>query len=279
MTQRLSRFLLPLQSGFAERKARGLYTVSLGLLLFLYPFGLIFLTSGTLPAQYSWTASVFILLIGFVTFLSERRVESSGRALPVLLSLVASLFFIELLGVATGFPFGRYTYSDVLGLSVAGVPLAIPFAWYAAVMNSMRIAQGGTAGSARGRFFMVAAVAGILTIAQDVALEPAASRVELYWIWDGDGSVPLQNYLSWFVLTFLAVLLLTRGRQPDEEAGDGLMANSLLLFGVQWSLFAVLDLVNGYVLSVVLSLSILGAVWTLMRRSGAAIVRQGAESR
>ncbi|MGB2958974.1 MAG: carotenoid biosynthesis protein [Bacteroidota bacterium] len=279
MKERLSQLLLLLRAGFSERKARDLYTASLGLLLFLFPFGLIFLTSGTLPARFSWTASVFIILIGIVTFLSELRLETPGRALTVLISLVVSLFLIELVGVATGVPFGRYAYTDVLGLSVAGVPVAISVAWYAAVMNSMRIAEAGGGGSRRGRLLLVAAMAGILTVAQDVALEPAASRVELYWVWGGDGSVPMQNYLSWFFLTFVAVLFLTRGGQPDGEARDGLRVSSLLLFGLQWCLFAVLDLSNGHTLPALVSLGIIGAAGILMRRSGPGIAGRGAEVR
>jgi putative membrane protein len=278
MKSRLTRLLLLLRSGFAEHKARALYTAVLGLLLFLYPFGLFFLTSGTLPERFSWTASVFIMLIALVTFLSELRLNQPRKAVGVLLVLVVSLFFIELAGVATGIPFGRYSYTDVLGLRVAGVPLAISFAWYAAVINSMRIAQGGGTASGRTRIWVVAVLAGTLTVAQDVALEPAASRVELYWLWGGDGTVPLQNYLSWFFLTFLAVLALPGITPPAGGARDGLMANGLLLFGLQWCLFAVLDVVHGHLLPVVVSLCIIGAAGLFIRRTGLRIAGRGAET-
>jgi len=35
----------------------------------------------------------------------------------------------EVVGVATGLPFGAYAYSDSLGAKLLGVPLVIPLAW------------------------------------------------------------------------------------------------------------------------------------------------------
>ena len=279
MKRRLLRSVAVLRSGFADPRAGGVYLVVLGILLFLFPFGLFFLASGALPEEYSWTASVFIILIGVVTYLSELRESRLAEASLILLSLVVPLYFIELLGVTTGIPFGLYSYTGVLGLSAGGVPLAIPFAWYAAVMNSMRIAERGTALRLTRRALIVAALAGFLTVAQDVALEPAASRVELYWIWGGDGSVPLQNYGSWFVLTFLAVLILMKRAPASGGPADGLFTNSLLLYTLQWFLFAVLDVLNGYAVSVLLSLACIGAAGTIMRRSGVGLTGQGAGMR
>ena len=38
-------------------------------------------------------------------------------------------YFIEFLGLHTGWPFGEYVYDDSLGLNLGGVPLVVPFAW------------------------------------------------------------------------------------------------------------------------------------------------------
>ena len=35
----------------------------------------------------------------------------------------------EAVGVATGIPFGRYTYTGTLGPEVLGVPVIVPMAW------------------------------------------------------------------------------------------------------------------------------------------------------
>ena len=48
-----------------------------------------------------------------------------------LMVAVIATFVIEVLGVATSFPFGTYAYDPQrLGFSVFGVPLLIPFAWF-----------------------------------------------------------------------------------------------------------------------------------------------------
>ena len=38
-------------------------------------------------------------------------------------------YFIELLGVNTGWPFGTYEYDPSLGPQLLGIPLVVPFAW------------------------------------------------------------------------------------------------------------------------------------------------------
>ena len=38
-------------------------------------------------------------------------------------------YFIELLGLKTGWPFGIYSYDASLGPQILGVPLVVPFAW------------------------------------------------------------------------------------------------------------------------------------------------------
>ena len=53
-------------------------------------------------------------------------------------------FFIETVGVNTGWPFGVYEYSSTLGFFIFDVPLVVPFAWammaYPALIAARRVA-------------------------------------------------------------------------------------------------------------------------------------------
>ena len=69
-----------------------------------------------------YTAATSMFLHGFAVY---------GARYSFTLLVIAVLFgfWIEQLGVTTGWPFGDYVYSDTLGPKVLDVPLVVPFAW------------------------------------------------------------------------------------------------------------------------------------------------------
>jgi len=178
-----------------------------------------------------WGDFIFLLL-GFLNLLLFSAAHLGWRqtclccAGVLLLSAVA-----ETVGTLTGFPFGNYYYTPVLGPRLGGVlPLAIPLAWWTVLSGfyfilhdlrptwTPRLLALGTAFAAVGF---------------DWILEPFAWQVRHYWIWAGL-AVPLQNYLSWFVLSFaLARLLPLHGRQaPGRRLIPALTLGLMLLLFV-----------------------------------------------
>ena len=104
-------------------------------------------------------------------------------------------FALEAIGTETGAVFGPYTYGDVLGLSVIGVPLVIGLNWVLVVLGGLRVVQKLPAWAA-------VPAAGVLTTAFDFLMEPIAVGLG-YWTWHWDG-IPPQNYLAWFVISSAA---------------------------------------------------------------------------
>ena len=47
----------------------------------------------------------------------------------------------EAVGLATGFPYGSYTYSDALGPTLLGVPFLVPLAWLMMAWPSWVLAE------------------------------------------------------------------------------------------------------------------------------------------
>jgi putative membrane protein len=143
----------------------------------------------------------------------EARRAGDGRALT---AAGAVGFAAEIVGVATGRPFGHYRYSSKLGPRVRGVPVLAAAAWAMMARPSWVVAGRLTAGRARRVVF----AAGALT-AWDVFLDPRMAH-EGYWEWPGGGryeGVPASNFAGWFItglFVFSAYAVLCADEGGDE---------------------------------------------------------------
>ncbi len=133
------------------------------------------------------------------------------------LTFATSLTF-ECVGVATGKVYGPYHYTDLLGPKFLGlVPVIIPAAWFMMTYPSFVMAtrlvpekwQGVT------RRVGIAAVGALVMTSWDLAMDPLMVAGG-NWVWDVKGAyfgVPLQNYLGWWLTTFVTFsLFLLLGR-------------------------------------------------------------------
>lgn len=114
---------------------------------------------------------------------------------------------VEAIGLATGWPFGRYTYSGMLGPAIAGVPLVVPLAWTMAGWPAYLVASRLTS-----RRTTRVLVGGWALACWDLFLDPQMVR-EGYWSWHrptstlpGVPGVPLSNDAGWLLVAVLAML-------------------------------------------------------------------------
>ena len=185
---------------------------------------------GQLPGRRSPAATR--ALVGLMLGASAAEaVEARGLrrgALPV--GAAGALGFgAELVGVATGRPFGHYAYSGKLGPRVGGVPLLAAAAW-AMMARPAWVAAGWIAGRGAARVPVAAAA---LT-AWDVFLDPRMVR-EGYWAWPGGGryeGVPASNFAGWFV-TALGVFAVWSALDPDAPGADD--DGALALYAWTWT--------------------------------------------
>jgi hypothetical protein len=147
-------------------------------------------------------------------------------ALGILVFLVLCLGIsniMENVGVMTGFPFGAYYYTDVMGPKLFLVPLLIGPSYFGTGYVSWMLAVILlNADGRRDRFATVAVplVATFVMVTWDLCLDPSASTIAGMWIWENGGGyfgVPLTNYLGWFLTVFIFLLLfsLYRASRPD----------------------------------------------------------------
>jgi len=148
-----------------------------------------------------------------------------------LVALVSGL--VETIGVATGIPFGSFTYTDHLGPRIFGaLPWPVPLLWTVIVLNSRQIARlilrGWPELPARG--FWTIGIASLLAVAVDFGLEPFASSVRDYWRWPTPASsfawhgVSWVNFLGWMVVACLILIAITPW-MIDKRPGTNLRPN------------------------------------------------------
>ena len=179
---------------------------------------------GAVRDAVSWA----IVLLGSTVSVVHATVSRGARTgAGVLLVTAATAVVFESVGLATGFPYGEYTYSDDLGPTLLGVPFLVPLAWLMMAWPSWLLAHRLTRGGSRAARVGVAAA---VFAAWDVVLDPQMVQAG-YWTWahpqpslPGIDTVPLTNLAGWLlaglVLRTLLDLLVTR-TASGPRTGDG----------------------------------------------------------
>jgi uncharacterized membrane protein len=172
------------------------------------------LTSGSGRDTVSWT----IVVVGAGLSVAHAGLSRGLRTgLGVLLLVAVTAVAVEALGLATGFPYGRYSYSDALGPTLFGVPFLVPLAWLMMAWPSWVMAERlARPVRASGRPVVRVAVAAGIFAAWDVVLDPQMVQAG-YWTWahpwpglPGIDTVPLTNLGGWLLAGAVLMTLLDR---------------------------------------------------------------------
>ena len=172
-------------------------------------------------------ALVLLLSVAFALIHGALRYGWSGIAAFIVICLVVSNL-LENTSILTGFPFGHYHYTDLLGPKLFLVPLLIGPAYFANgylawVIGNVLVGDLRRESSAF-TTFAVPFIASFVMVMWDLTFDPRASTIEHQWIWEQGGGyfgVPLTNYLGWFftVYVFLQLFaLFVRFRPADDIA-------------------------------------------------------------
>ncbi len=189
----------------------------------------------------------------------------------------------ETASIATGFPFGNYHYTDLLGVKIGAVPLTIMPAYFVAgyltwTMGTTFLGNLGT-GIEKRDLVLVPFVASFLMVMWNFCFDPISSTIHGAWIWEDGGpyhGVPISNFGGWYLTAFLIfqvfALYLYRFSRNDRFVQNkvywylvpvmflGVAVEYLLNpfaqasdLGIYWSLFlsAMLTMVFASILSIV----------------------------
>ncbi len=167
------------------------------LLLAIYIAGFIGLRASTTQAIFQALTPLNLLLTGMILFHFETS-KNKYYAIFLIISFIFG-FGIEVIGVKTGYVFGDYQYSEVLGLQLLSVPLIIGVNWAILIYCSGILAKKMSE-----NIFIQALIAALIMTLLDYFIEPVAVALN-FWQWE-DTSIPLRNYLAWFVFSYIMVL-------------------------------------------------------------------------
>ncbi|NNJ11877.1 carotenoid biosynthesis protein [Chloroflexales bacterium ZM16-3] len=200
-----------------------------GIYVFLYPGSIILVALDRVPVWGTWMGGALLIIQG--SLMGVWLIMNYGRwgvMASVLILFLAWL--VEHVGATTGFPFGTYTYTDVLQPKILGiVPMAIPFAWLlivgAAVGTSERVLeQIGRSPQIDTRVSVTKVLtAASLALLLDVTIEPFAVNINHYWVWNDSGhstyyGIPTSNFAAWWVTSVILVLVLLNRRRAAALA-------------------------------------------------------------
>lgn len=129
------------------------------------------------------------------------------------LTLVVSNI-LENCSILTGFPFGHYFYTDMLGLKLFLVPVSIGLAYFGMGYLSWMLARiilGKSGPGMSGHFtYTVPLLAAFLMVAWDLTFDPISSTILKAWTWQEGGSyfgVPLSNFVGWYFCVYVFLQL------------------------------------------------------------------------
>jgi uncharacterized membrane protein len=164
---------------------------------------------------------VCTVAFGYVTSVWAAALTRGWRvALALVVVTTGGGFVVEAVGVATGVPFGDYSYGGALGPRLSGVPLIIPLAWtwmaWPAWLAASRLAPRWLPARI--------GLAGLALAAWDLFLDPQMVA-EGYWRWanpafalPGVPAIPVSNYVGWLTVAVGLMALLAAFGGPRLRA-------------------------------------------------------------
>ena len=203
-------------------------------------------------ASFGSLSAVFIVIFALPSYISLVRYAGARRGLTALLVLSALPLLVEALAVWTGFPYGEFHYSELLGYTVLGlVPVSVSFAYTPILLGAMAVASRFS-GRSLARYALFSS---LVNVSIDMVIDPAAVSAG-FWGWTQPGiyyGVPLINFLGWIVTGFVYAALF--------YLMTGVEANLPLPSSVSTSLIWILCFWAGYnLLNLLLLPGVLGLV-------------------
>ncbi len=176
------------------------HNLSSFLLVAFYGVGIFFLFFNIIPQFIYLTPLTLLLSIGLVIYSHPDK----DKRLYIFLGIIYILGLgIELIGVSSGLIFGEYQYGSVLGPKILGTPLMIGVNWAMLIYSTGVVLDWLIP---ERKLILKAIMGGLILVSLDILIEPVAMIYD-FWTWGGDNIVPIQNYVAWFVLSFLFLII------------------------------------------------------------------------
>ncbi len=188
------------------------------------------LSGVTMPRWMYWADAWTMILAVIITYFWMCDLFGVTKTRITFLIIMIASGVIEYIGTNTGWPFGFFKYTErfsaVMHLPFGqnGLSMIIPFAWTVLCLNAWYLANQILRWRNR---WAACVLAGFITMLTDINLENVAWYMrgfdQAYWRWFTDGTftqiaqtVPVQNYVAWFILTTLFLCLCPLKTAPPQ---------------------------------------------------------------
>ena len=192
-----------------DTKVGQLTGIAMWVLLSVYAVARVFqVLPGRLPMMGVVALHVLPLLV-FALIHGAMSYRMHGILIFFAICLVVGNVF-ENLGVATGFPFGRYYFTDAMGPKLFQVPILLGLAYVGmgylswtlgrVILGYLRTPLVGA------QVITLPLVASFIMVAWDFANDPVWSNINRLWVWQHGGAyfgVPLTNFVGWYFVVYL----------------------------------------------------------------------------
>ena len=168
--------------------------------------GAFFMANVVIPPQAHYVSGINVILFVLPAFWAANRWLGRRDAIILFVVLGSLALAIETFAIITGFPYGHFGYSDLLGYRLFGyTPWTVAFAWTPLLLAGYAVARR----IAENAVVRVAAVA-LLLVVFDLVIDPGAVKIG-FWGYEGGGafySVPVSNFLGWIFSGVVGAIVL-----------------------------------------------------------------------
>ena len=179
------------------------------------------------PELFKKLSPVNLLLSAVLILFTSKQTHIKFYASMIAIAFLG--FFIEVIGVKTGFIFGSYQYGTAMGIKILAVPLLIGLNWSILVYSTSQFCKFKSE-------LLNAIFGAFLMTFLDYFIEQSASKFD-FWYWKNN-HIPIQNYIAWFLISFLLNLIFQKTiAQPDNKTAKAFYLTELVFFSILLLLF------------------------------------------
>ena len=194
--------------------------------------GVIFIIANAIVTFFKGTTDLAILgpvgiiIITPFSFVHGVRRYNMKKMIFFVIMITVVSWSYETLSILTGFPFGHYNYTDVLGPKLWLVPIIIMPAYFAVgylswVIGSLLLDKKDA--SIKGsEVLLLPLISSFIMVFWDISMDPINSTITKMWIWHDGGAyfgVPFVNYMGWFLCVFTFYIIFALYLRADKTSG------------------------------------------------------------
>ena len=208
------------------------------MLLSLYLLGgILRLLAGRVPSLLIVTLHVIPPAL-FAVIHGARIYGSRGILVFTALCLSVGAFF-EIVSLGTGFPFGHYRFTELMGPKLFDLPILLALAYigmgYSSWVLGRIILVPRNETLSRRNFVLLPVVASFVMTAWDLSTEPVWADIDHAWVWRDGGSyygVPISNFFGWFLTTYVFYQLFALYLRNRAVVSSRIWRLAILLYAI-----------------------------------------------